>query len=92
MERHSGERVIGYGGATEIMMIRIFAVGALVAASLAGGSAFAQGDYHHHRFCLMTGTSSECAYDTLDQCMASKRGNADTCVPNKAEPINPNHQ
>jgi hypothetical protein len=34
------------------------------------------------RYCLMTGPAQECAYDTLDQCLASKHGNTDFCEPN----------
>jgi hypothetical protein len=65
-------------------MIRMIAVGTLLAASLAGSSAFAQGSYQHHSFCLLRGSSSECAYDSMAQCEAAKHGNADTCAPNSA--------
>ncbi len=66
-------------------MIRAIALGTLLAASLAGSSAFAQGSYVHHNFCLKTGSSDqECAYDTMAQCMASKHSNTDSCIPNSA--------
>jgi hypothetical protein len=55
----------------------------LLAAGLAAPSAVAQtGDYVHHNFCLRTGPSLECAYDSFAECEAAKRGNADSCVPN----------
>jgi hypothetical protein len=55
----------------------------LAAAGFAAPGAFAQaGDYVHHKFCLRTGPSQECAYDTFEECEAAKRGNADSCVPN----------
>jgi hypothetical protein len=65
----------------------VLAAAALAAAALAGSSAFAQGDYRHHNFCLLTGSAQECAYDTFAQCEAAKRGNADTCMRN-GPPVN----
>ena len=65
-------------------MIRAIALGTLLAASLSGSSAFAQGSYVHHNFCLRSGSAQECAYDSFAQCEASKRDNTDTCVPNSA--------
>jgi hypothetical protein len=62
--------------------MRTIALAAFLAATLAAPSAFAQGDYVHHKFCLRTGSAQECAYDTFQQCEASKRNNTDTCVPN----------
>jgi hypothetical protein len=67
-------------------MIRTIAIGTLLAAAL-GSSALAQGTYRHHTFCLQTGSSKECAYDSMAQCEAAKHGNQDTCVPN-SEPMN----
>jgi len=64
--------------------MRAIALGTLLAASLAGGSAFAQGDYVHHNFCLKTGSATECAYDSMAQCEAAKHGSADSCAPNSA--------
>jgi hypothetical protein len=64
--------------------MRAIFLGTLLAVSLAGSSAFAQGDYRHHNFCLKTGSGLECAYDSMAQCMASKRGNGDSCAPNSA--------
>lgn len=64
--------------------MRLLMVATLLAGTLAGSSAFAQGSYVHHKFCLKTSSSQDCAYDTMAQCEASKRGNADSCVPNSA--------
>jgi hypothetical protein len=63
-------------------MIRILATGTLLAACLAGSSAFAQGSYQHHTVCLITGPNKECAYDSFAACEASKHGNTDSCVMN----------
>jgi hypothetical protein len=71
----------------EIIMIRIIAAGTLLATSLAGSSAFAQGDYTHHTVCLIHGSSTECAYDSVAQCEASKHNPTDSCQPNSG-PIN----
>jgi len=68
-------------------MIRLIAAGTLIAASLAGSSAFAQGTYQHHAFCLLTGPNKECAYDSMAQCEAAKHGNTDQCMRNSA-PMN----
>ncbi len=65
-------------------MIRTIALGTLFAASLFGSNAFAQGSYQHHTICLQTGSSRECAYDSMAQCEAAKHGNRDTCVRNSA--------
>jgi hypothetical protein len=64
--------------------MRLLMVATFLAAAFAGSSAFAQGDYVHHSFCLKTGSAQECAYDSFQQCEAAKRGNADSCVPNSA--------
>jgi hypothetical protein len=68
-------------------MIRFIAAGTLLAASLIGSSAFAQGTYVHHSFCLLKGGGTECAYDSMAQCEASKTDNTQTCQPNSA-PVN----
>lgn len=68
-------------------MRRIIAAGTLLAACLAGASAFAQPSYRHHTVCLISGPSKECAYDSFAQCEQAKRGNTDSCVPNSA-PMN----
>jgi hypothetical protein len=65
-------------------MIRLIAAGTLLAASLAGSNAFAQGSYQHHTFCLQKGSTTECAYDSMAQCEAAKSSNSDTCNPNSA--------
>jgi hypothetical protein len=59
------------------------AFGATPASAQSGQS----GDYVHHNFCLLTGPARECAYESMAQCLGSKRGNADFCEPNDA-PIN----
>jgi hypothetical protein len=60
----------------------------LLTAVFAGGlgvsSAFAQSGYVHHNFCLNAGPSRECAYQTMEQCEAAKRGGGDFCEPNSA--------
>ena len=65
-------------------MIRLIAATTLLAASLAGSQAFAQGSYVHHSFCLQKGSSTECAYDSMAQCEAAKSGGKDTCSQNSA--------
>jgi hypothetical protein len=62
--------------------MRLLMVTTLLAVAFTGSSAFAQGDYVHHKFCLQSGSSKECAYDTMAQCEASKHGNTNSCVPN----------
>jgi hypothetical protein len=54
-------------------------VGALVSAI--GAPAFAQSSAAYP-YCLMTGPAQDCAYTSMAQCLASKRGNADFCEPN----------
>jgi hypothetical protein len=63
-------------------MIRLIAAGTLLAASLAGSNAFAQGSYSHHTFCLHKGSGVECAYDSMAQCQAARSSNTQTCAPN----------
>jgi Protein of unknown function (DUF3551) len=65
-------------------MIRLIAAGTLLAASLLGSQAFAQGSYMHHTFCLQKGSSTECAYDSMAQCEAAKSSGTDTCSQNGA--------
>jgi hypothetical protein len=63
--------------------MRLFVIAGLLAATFAGPSAFAQtSGYSHHTFCLQSGSSKECAYDSMAQCLQAKSGNKDTCVPN----------
>jgi hypothetical protein len=62
--------------------MRAIIMASVLAAGFASSSAFAQGDYVHHNYCLKTGSSQECAYDSFAACEAAKRGNADSCVPN----------
>jgi hypothetical protein len=62
--------------------MRAIMMASVLAAGFASPSAFAQGDYVHHNYCLKTGSSQECAYDSFAACEAARRGNADSCVPN----------
>jgi Protein of unknown function (DUF3551) len=64
-------------------IMRLFVIAGLFAA-FASSSAFAQGSYTHHAFCLQSGSSKECAFDSMAQCLAAKKGNKDTCEPNSA--------
>ena len=68
-------------------MIRLIAAGTLLAAALASQSAFAQSTYTHHAYCLKSGSTQTCAFETMAQCEAAKKGNADSCVQNSA-PMN----
>lgn len=68
-------------------MIRLIAAGTVLAAALGSSSAFAQSTYAHHTFCLKHGSSQDCAYNSMAQCQAAKKGNTDTCVQNSA-PMN----
>ena len=63
-------------------MRTILATAALVASLAGTSSAFAQSTYVHHNFCLKSGASTECAYETMAQCEASKRENTDVCIQN----------
>ena len=73
--------------------MRVFTSAILIATAFGalGGfgatPALAQSGYVHHNFCLLTGPARECAYETMDQCLSAKRGNADFCEPNGA-PLN----
>jgi hypothetical protein len=65
--------------------MRLFVIAGVLAATFAGSSAFAQtSGYSHHTFCLIKGSSRECAYDSMAQCLQAKTGNKDTCEPNSA--------
>jgi hypothetical protein len=64
--------------------MRAIMTAALLTAALGGSSAFAQSTYVHHNFCLKTGSATECAYDSFEQCEAAKRGNTDFCQINSA--------
>ena len=72
-----------------LMMSAVFLSAALAAFGSSNASAQSgrAGDYSHHNFCLLTGPARECAYETFEQCLAAKRGNADFCEPND-EPLN----
>jgi len=81
--RHAGTGFPCWVSAKEIKM-RLLAI-AGVLAMVAGSSALAQtSGYSHHSFCLQSGSSKECAFDSMAQCMQAKKGGRDTCVPNSA--------
>ena len=40
-----------------------------------------------YAYCLMTGPAQDCGYNSMAQCLASKRGNADFCEPNNWYPV-----
>jgi len=62
--------------------MRLLVIGGVLA-MIAGSRAFAQtSGYTHHAFCLQSGSSKECAFDSMQQCLAAKKGNKDTCSPN----------
>jgi hypothetical protein len=62
--------------------MRTIMLAALLAGTFAGSSAFAQGSYVHHNFCLNTGGGHECAYDSMAQCETARNGRAGTCEQN----------
>jgi hypothetical protein len=64
--------------------MRAIALATVLAAGLAGGSALAQtpSGHVHHNFCMRAGSGLECAYDSMAQCEAAKRGANDSCVQN----------
>jgi hypothetical protein len=53
----------------------------LMAAAFGGSSAQAQ-SASSYAWCLMTGPAQSCYYTSMQQCMASRRGNVDFCEPN----------
>ncbi len=53
---------------------------AVVLAATVGG-ALAQSS-SAYPYCLLTDDAQECTYNSMAQCLASKRGNADFCEPN----------
>jgi hypothetical protein len=61
----------------------------LLPALVVSPSAFAQGSYQHHAWCLQVGGGMECAYDTLEQCRAAGSGQTvqSNCMRNSA-PMN----
>ncbi|HEY2528513.1 MAG TPA: DUF3551 domain-containing protein [Xanthobacteraceae bacterium] len=63
-------------------MFRTLTAATLLAAAVGSSNAFAQGDYVHHNYCLKTSSAMECAFDSMAQCEAAKRGNDDICQPN----------
>jgi len=62
--------------------MRVLLLAALFGATFAGSSAFGQGSYSHHTWCLRHGAGQECAFDSLQQCTEGKHSNTDSCVQN----------
>jgi hypothetical protein len=58
----------------------------LLSVVIGAPSAFAQGSYRHHPWCLQTGSGLECAYSTLRQCREAGSGATvlASCVRNTA--------
>jgi hypothetical protein len=51
------------------------------AITFGGSPAYAQ-SATSYRYCLLTDEAQVCSYNSMEQCMASRRGNADFCEPN----------
>ena len=62
-------------------MVRAIALAGLLAAAFGASGAFADSSAAYP-YCLMTGPAQDCTYNSMEQCLASKRGNADFCEPN----------
>jgi Protein of unknown function (DUF3551) len=67
-----------------ILVLTVLLAGGVLAMPLSGSSAQAQ----NAPWCLMTGSASECDFNSMNQCLASKRGNADFCEQNTTNPAN----
>ena len=67
-----------------ILVVTVLLAGGMLAAPYGGSSAQAQ----NAQWCLMTGSASECDFSSMNQCLASKRGNADFCELNTTNPAN----
>jgi hypothetical protein len=67
--------------------MRVLMAATLLATMFAGSTAFAQGDYAHHKWCLQKGSAQECGYDSLAQCKEAKNSPTNRCVQNTA-PMN----
>ena len=67
-----------------ILVLTVLLAGGVLAAPFAGSRAQAQ----NAPWCLMTGSASECDFSSMNQCLASKRGNADFCELNNTNPAN----
>jgi hypothetical protein len=61
--------------------MRAITLAALLAAVFGVCDAFADSS-STYPYCLMTGPAQDCSYNSMAQCLASKRGNADFCEPN----------
>jgi hypothetical protein len=66
---------------TESIM-RMLLLAALFGTTFAGSSAFGQGSFSHHTWCLRHGSGQECAFDSLQQCTEGKHSNTDSCFQN----------
>jgi hypothetical protein len=61
--------------------MRAILAATLLAAAFTGPGALAQ-SASSYRYCLLTDDGQECAYNNIEQCMASRRGTGDICQPN----------
>jgi hypothetical protein len=59
-----------------------FGTMAFGAPTFGGSAAYAQSTTTGYRYCLLTDEAQVCSYNSMEQCMASRRGNADFCEPN----------
>jgi hypothetical protein len=67
-----------------ILILTSLLAGGVLATAFAGSNAQAQ----NAPWCLMTGSASECDFNSMNQCLASKRGNTDFCELNTTNPAN----
>jgi Protein of unknown function (DUF3551) len=65
-----------------VKMIRLSIAAALLAASMVTSNAFAQGIPPQDAWCLHTGGSIHCIYETLAQCQAARHGTSQSCQRN----------
>jgi hypothetical protein len=70
--------------AMRVLILTVLLAGGVLAAPFTGSSAQAQ----NARWCLMTGSATECDFSSMNQCLASKRGNTDFCELNNTNPAN----
>jgi hypothetical protein len=67
-------RIIGAGSLLTVLLLAV----------IAAPSAYAQGGYHHHAWCLQVAGGLECSYNTLRQCHEAGSGRTvqNSCVRN----------
>lgn len=64
-----------------IKLSATLAAAGFIAVAFGGSGAQAQ-SASSYAWCLMTGPAQSCYYTSMQQCMASRRGNVDFCEPN----------